>query len=132
LTIICLVLRIRVVARRRSPRFCSWLDDLSTALVVLAKWITVAVDATETCSPSTGVLGILLAHAGGLAFMSQTSHDGASCRMAVGTCLCHRRASAGVDALPVTSKPTHCSQRLATNMAVRERHLIEADGDDTS
>ena len=64
--------------------------------------------------------------------MSQTSHEGATSRMAVGTCPCHRRPSAGVDALHVTSKPTRCSQRQATNMPVRERHLIEADGDDTS
>jgi hypothetical protein len=79
---------------------------LGIALLILAIWIAVAAflvrDRNWLTASAVGVLGILLAISGGFAFMSQTSSDGASFLMAVGTALATAAYSVGLYRLPVT------------------------------
>lgn len=80
---------------------------LGITLLVLAIWIAVAAfrgrDRNWLTASAVGALGILLAIGGGFAFMSQTSNDGASFLMAVGTALAIAAYAVGLYRLPVTS-----------------------------
>jgi hypothetical protein len=79
---------------------------LGIALLVLAVWIAIAAsraaDRNWLTASGAGVLGILLGVGGGSAFMSQTSSDGASFLMAVGTALAIGAYSLGLYRLPVS------------------------------
>jgi hypothetical protein len=80
---------------------------LGAVLIVLAIWIAVAAfrqrDRNWLTASTIGVLGLLLAVGGGTAFMSQTSNDGASYLMAVGTSLAIAAYALGLYRPPVTS-----------------------------
>lgn len=80
---------------------------LGAALIVLAIWIAAAAfrqrDRNWLTASTIGVLGLLLALGGGTAFMSQTSNDGASYLMAVGTSLAIAAYALGLYRPPVTS-----------------------------
>ena len=80
---------------------------LGAALLVLAIWIAVAAfrdrDSNWLRASTAGILGLLLAFGGGTAFMSQTSNDGASYLMAVGTSLAIAAYALGLYRIPVTS-----------------------------
>lgn len=80
---------------------------LGLTLLVLAIWIAVAAfrgrDRNWLTASAVGVFAILLAIGAGIAFMSQTSNDGASFLMAVGTALGIGAYSLGLYRLPVTS-----------------------------
>lgn len=80
---------------------------LGVTLLVLAIWIAIAAlrgrDRNWLIASAIGVLGILLGIGGGLAFMSQTSNDGASFLMAIGTALAIAAYALGLYRLPVTS-----------------------------
>jgi hypothetical protein len=80
---------------------------LGVTLLVLAVWIAVAAlrgrDRNWLTASTAGVLGILLAIGGGFAFMSQTSNDGASFLMAVGTALAIAAYTLGLYRLPAVS-----------------------------
>jgi hypothetical protein len=82
---------------------------LGITLLVLAIWIAVAAfrgrDRNWLTASAVGALGILLAIGGGFAFMSQTSNDGASFLMAVGTSLAIAAYAVGLYRLPATSNP---------------------------
>lgn len=80
---------------------------LGLTLLVLAVWISVAAflgrDRNWLTASAVGVFAILLAIGAGFAFMSQTSNDGASFLMAVGTALGIGAYALGLYRLPVTS-----------------------------
>lgn len=80
---------------------------LGLTLLVLAIWIAVGAfrgrDRNWLTASAVGVLAILLAIGGGFAFMSQTSNDGASFLMVVGTALGIGAYTLGLYRLPVTS-----------------------------
>ena len=80
---------------------------LGAALLVLAIWIAVAAfrdhDSNWLRASTAGILGLLLAFGGGTAFMSQTSNNGASYLMAVGTSLAIAAYALGLYRIPVTS-----------------------------
>jgi hypothetical protein len=79
---------------------------LGVALLVLAIWIAVAAfrgnDRNWLTASAVGILGILLASGAGTAFMSQTSNDGASYFMSIGTALALAAYALGLYRLPVT------------------------------
>ena len=81
---------------------------LGTALLVLAVWIAVIAfrvrDRNWLNASVVGILGIVVAFGGGAAFMGQTSNDGASFLMAVGTSLAIAAYALGLYRIPVTSK----------------------------
>jgi hypothetical protein len=80
---------------------------LGAALLVLAIWIAVAAyrghDRNWLAASVVGILGILLAAGAGTAFMNQTSNNGASFLMSIGTALALGAYSLGLYRLPVTS-----------------------------
>jgi hypothetical protein len=80
---------------------------LGAALLVLAVWIVVAAyrghDRIWLTASAVGMVGILIAAGGGIAFMGQTSNDGASFLMALGTAVALAGYALGLYRLPVTS-----------------------------
>ena len=80
---------------------------LGVALLVLAVGIAVtavrAHDRTWLTASALGALGILIATGTGTAFMGQTSNDGASYLMTMGTALALGAYAVGLYRLPVTS-----------------------------
>lgn len=80
---------------------------LGAALLVLALSIAVvafrAHDRNWLAASSFGVLGIVIAAGAGTAFMGETSNDGASFLMAVGTVLAIGAYAIGLYRLPVAS-----------------------------
>jgi hypothetical protein len=79
---------------------------LGAALLVLAIWIAVAAfrghDRSWLSVSTAGILGILLAAGGGTAFMGQTSNDGASFLMALGTAVAIVAYALGLYRTPVS------------------------------
>jgi hypothetical protein len=78
---------------------------LGVVLLVLAIWIAVAAfrghDRNWLTASAFGIFGILLGFGGGIAFMGQTSNDGASFLMAVGTSVAIAGYALGLHRLPV-------------------------------
>jgi hypothetical protein len=80
---------------------------LGAALLVLAIWIAIAAFRTRDSSwlraSTVGIVGLILAVGGGTAFMSQTSNNGASYLMAVGTSLAIAAYALGLYRIPAIS-----------------------------
>jgi len=80
---------------------------LGAALLVLAVWIVVVAfrgkDRNWLTASAAGIAGILVAAGGGIAFMGQTSNDGASFLMTLGTAVALAAYALGLYRLPVTS-----------------------------
>lgn len=81
---------------------------LGTALLVLAVWIAVIAfrvrDRNWLNASVVGILGVVVAFGAGIAFMGQTSNDGASFLMAVGTSLAIAAYALGLYRIPVAGK----------------------------
>ena len=79
---------------------------VGVALLVLAVWIVVAAfrghDRNWLTASAVGIAGILIAAGGGIAFMNETSNDGASFLMAVGTAVALAAYALGLYRLPGT------------------------------
>lgn len=80
---------------------------LGAASLVLAVWMAVSVvrshDRFGLIASGVGILGILIGFGGGIAFMSQTSNNGASFLMAVGTSIAIAGYALGFNRLDVGS-----------------------------